>query len=382
MAGPQDVVAKVEDALAAAARCSTDETTQNYDALAQELQDLAELARLSCQSHDHYGSLIGKLRAGDALSAEEMAKVCLLFVGDADYYVKYDVEFARCKSELAKIVAEIDRLKQSEFSVNAFERSGPGRRQPAGSSTALPGFAGSGSEVRGIHQSGCARPRQRSHPRHHYRRDGRLEGVKVGDGREGPSPRSSLALHALGAGRHIVEGERHRDAGVEAYQGDDVGDADMAQRLDRAVIEPLRYPARITEANCHLVDDLLALVGERSRQARQDRLDLVVRQPGRLAGPFVRIGRVGRMPFAVDDAHGDLALALAERVARAEMRTKLPHHLGQLGVVHIDLVRAGQPAARLDQRAIALLLLRRHLVVRDLGIAAKGGRVGHFCLLR
>ena len=67
MAGPQDVVASVEDALAAAARCATDETTQNYDALVQELQDLGELARLSCRTHDHYGTLIGKLRAGDAL---------------------------------------------------------------------------------------------------------------------------------------------------------------------------------------------------------------------------------------------------------------------------------------------------------------------------
>jgi hypothetical protein len=119
MAGPQDVAAKVEDALAAAARCSTDETTQNYDTLAQELQDLAELARLSCQSHDHYGALIGKLRAGDALSPEEMAKVRLLIVGDADYYIKYDEEFDRCKGDLAKILAEIERLKASELSVDA-----------------------------------------------------------------------------------------------------------------------------------------------------------------------------------------------------------------------------------------------------------------------
>jgi hypothetical protein len=119
MAGSQDVVAKVEDALAAASRCSTDETAQNYDTLAQELQDLGELARLSCQSHDHYGALIGKLRAGDALSPEEMAKVRLLIVGDADYYLKYDGEFDRCKSELAKIVAEVERLKQSEFSPDA-----------------------------------------------------------------------------------------------------------------------------------------------------------------------------------------------------------------------------------------------------------------------
>src|SRR5258708_13364085 len=83
MAGPQDVVAKVEDALAAAARCATDETTQNYDALVQDLQDLGELARLSCRSHDHYGTLIGKLRAGEALSSAAMPNVPFLIVADA-----------------------------------------------------------------------------------------------------------------------------------------------------------------------------------------------------------------------------------------------------------------------------------------------------------
>jgi protein-S-isoprenylcysteine O-methyltransferase Ste14 len=40
------------------------------------------------------------------------------------------------------------------------------------------------------------------------------------------------------------------------------GDADMAERLDRAVVEPLRDPARIGERHRHLVDDLLALVRE------------------------------------------------------------------------------------------------------------------------
>src|SRR5438046_10467160 len=118
MAGPQDVVVRVEDALAAATRCASDETAQNYDTLAQELQDLGELARLSCQSHDHYGALIGKLRAGDALSPDEMAKVRLLIVGDADYYVKYDEELDRCKAELAEIVSEVERLKQGEIRVD------------------------------------------------------------------------------------------------------------------------------------------------------------------------------------------------------------------------------------------------------------------------
>ena len=118
-AGPQDVVAKVEDALAAAARCATDETTQNYDALAQELRDLGEMAQRSCEAHVDYRSLVRKLRAGDALSSDEMATLRLLIVGDADYYVKYDEEFVRCKTELAKIVGEIGQLKQGEFGADA-----------------------------------------------------------------------------------------------------------------------------------------------------------------------------------------------------------------------------------------------------------------------
>ena len=83
------------------------------------------------------------------------------------------------------------------------------------------------------------------------------------------------------------------------------------------------------------------------------------------------------MKLAGDDADGDLALALAERIAGAEMRPERPHHLRQLGVVHIDLVRAGQPPARLDQRAIAFLLLGRHLIIGNLGIASERGGLGH-----
>ncbi len=116
MAGPQDVVAKAEDALAAASRCATDETTGNYEALQQQLQDLAALAQRSCEANADYRTLVGKLRAGTALSPEEMTTLRLLLVGDADYYLKYDEEFDRCKSELAKIVGEIDRLRQLDLS--------------------------------------------------------------------------------------------------------------------------------------------------------------------------------------------------------------------------------------------------------------------------
>src|SRR5215472_15006341 len=52
----------------------------------------------------------------------------------------------------------------------------------------------------------------------------------------------------------------------------------------------------------------------------------------------------------------------------------------QLRVVDPDLVGAGQPAARtIDEEAVAFLLLWRHAVERDFGVAAEGRRIGHCC---
>jgi hypothetical protein len=119
MPGPQDVVAQLDGTLAAAARCAADETTQNYDALAQELNDLGEIAYLTCEMHVDHAALVKKLRAGEALSPEEMSRVRLLLVGDADYYVKYDEEFDRCKTEVTKIIGEIERFKAGDLGVDA-----------------------------------------------------------------------------------------------------------------------------------------------------------------------------------------------------------------------------------------------------------------------
>ena len=50
---------------------------------------------------------------------------------------------------------------------------------------------------------------------------------------------------------HVVESQGHRDAGVEAHQADDVGDTGMPERFNRAVVKPLRDPARIGKAGRH-----------------------------------------------------------------------------------------------------------------------------------
>src|ERR1700731_3281563 len=93
----------------------------------------------------------------------------------------------------------------------------------------------------------------------------------------------------------------------------------------------------------------------------------------------MRVGRVSRMPFAVDDDDGDLALALRQGIsAGVKMRAERRRRLRQLGIMHPDLAWPAGGAPDLDEKPIALLLLRRHLVIGDLGIAAKGWCVGHF----
>jgi len=118
MPAPDNVVAQIESLLAAAARAGADATTQNYDALLQQLQDLGELAHITCEMNLDHRELVRKLRDGQTLSPDEMNTVRLLLVGDADYYLKYDEEFDRCRDEVKKIIGEIERFKSGELGVD------------------------------------------------------------------------------------------------------------------------------------------------------------------------------------------------------------------------------------------------------------------------
>src|SRR5437588_5011775 len=85
------------------------------------------------------------------------------------------------------------------------------------------------------------------------------------------------------------------------------------------------------------------------------------------------------MPFAVDNADGDLTLTLGKRVmAGMKMGAERSRSLRQLGVMDPDPARPAELAADLDHRSIRLLLFRRHLLVGDFGVPAKGGRIRHF----
>jgi hypothetical protein len=65
-----------------------------------------------------------------------------------------------------------------------------------------------------------------------------VESIFLPESREAAGGGRRSAGQALRAGGDIVEGERHRDAGVKPHQADHVGDALMAECGDRAVVEP------------------------------------------------------------------------------------------------------------------------------------------------
>ena len=49
------------------------------------------------------------------MTADELKTLRSLVVGDAEYYLKYDDDFDRSKSDLGKILDQIRRLQSSEF---------------------------------------------------------------------------------------------------------------------------------------------------------------------------------------------------------------------------------------------------------------------------
>jgi hypothetical protein len=115
LASNQEFAAKVSAALATAAQCSAVETVHNYSILSVQLQELDSLAGQSLQSHAEYQPLVTKLQNGSPLTADELKTLRSLIVGDADYYLKYDDDFDRSKSDLGKILDQIRGLQSNEF---------------------------------------------------------------------------------------------------------------------------------------------------------------------------------------------------------------------------------------------------------------------------
>jgi hypothetical protein len=119
MADKSGFAAKIDAALAEAAACQAQENSDAYTLLEERLHELEDMAAHALSVHPGTGPLVRKLQAGEALSAEELETLRALIVGDAEYYLKYDDDYDRAKTELAKIFAKMRTLEAGPLEAEA-----------------------------------------------------------------------------------------------------------------------------------------------------------------------------------------------------------------------------------------------------------------------
>src|SRR5580700_1339726 len=103
--------ATIQKTIELASRCAQAETSDNYGALADQVEELESQAREAVQSKVDFASLLPKLKAGKPLTPADLKTLELLIVGDAEYFLKYETEFDHWKNEIQQLVEEISKLQ-------------------------------------------------------------------------------------------------------------------------------------------------------------------------------------------------------------------------------------------------------------------------------
>src|SRR5208282_4833863 len=102
---------KIQKTIELASRCAQAETSDNYGALGDQLEELEGQAREAFQSRMDFASLLPKLKSGKPLTPADLKTLELLIVGDAEYFLKYETEFNHWKTDIQQLVAEISKLQ-------------------------------------------------------------------------------------------------------------------------------------------------------------------------------------------------------------------------------------------------------------------------------
>ncbi|MGA2235845.1 MAG: hypothetical protein ABSG23_10255 [Terriglobales bacterium] len=108
----------IQKVLNLASRCAQAETSDNYGALGDEVEELEGCAREAVQSKMDLASLLVKLKARAPLTPADLKALELLMVGDAEYFLKYETEFDQWKSEIKQLIGEISKLQSADLDVD------------------------------------------------------------------------------------------------------------------------------------------------------------------------------------------------------------------------------------------------------------------------
>lgn len=113
------VNATIQKTLELASRCSQLETSENYGALGDQVEELEGQAREAFQAKMDIASLLRKLKAEKPLTPDDLKTLELLIVGDAEYFLKYENDLEQWKSEISKLLGEISKSQSSDLDVDA-----------------------------------------------------------------------------------------------------------------------------------------------------------------------------------------------------------------------------------------------------------------------
>jgi hypothetical protein len=117
-----EITARLSETLNTAQKCSTAETVENYSFLGEQLDELVSTAGQPLISHGDYQPLIDKLENGTQLTEAELKTVRSLIVGDADQYLEYSDDFDRMRTELRRILSQVEQSKSRDLDVEALMR--------------------------------------------------------------------------------------------------------------------------------------------------------------------------------------------------------------------------------------------------------------------
>jgi len=118
MSQQEQLQAEVKKAQELAIRCSTSETSDNYELLEVQVDELETQARQAFQSRVDFDSLLSKLSGRKPLTPGELKTLELLIVGDAEYYVKYESELDEWRAQLKRVLEQIANLADSTLDVD------------------------------------------------------------------------------------------------------------------------------------------------------------------------------------------------------------------------------------------------------------------------
>lgn len=114
----QQIKAGIQKSLDLASRTSANETSDNYELLEEQVDQLEGEAREAVRSKLDLAGLLGKLTGNKPLTPADLKTLELLIVGDAEYYLKYESEVDEWKAQLKRVLDQVAALQNSNLDVD------------------------------------------------------------------------------------------------------------------------------------------------------------------------------------------------------------------------------------------------------------------------